>query len=213
MRSCRFSLSFSPCGRYFWAYRCGGLILFDLGRGIRHDHSWPEDLISYYDAYTFCHGNSLLVVGFEKNYLVTAITISLDGSSSPRRRHLMTIPKTYRQITTVKHCYITEDGRLKALLAQELDCDVRADGPQSIQASFDLTHEWEDASSLITRQHGPGPVVRKLEERWSLIAPLGGQRQSQTLQADMGSEEYWRCRKWTMADAHNLLLERKYQWR
>jgi hypothetical protein len=166
------------------------------------------------DAYTFSDAGYLLVVGFEEEYLVTALAFPLTGTSSPLRRHLMTISRSYRHLDTIKCCHVTSDGRLKALITEDSGDGFRTDGPQSIIASFALAYQWEDPGPLVTpRLRHSGPYIERTLPLCSLRTSPNTQRPTQTNRADANSERYWRCRHWSIVDMHgNLLLKREYRW-
>ena len=167
-------------------------------------------MIRDYNAYSFCGSAYLFVVGFQENYLLTALAFPLIAEASPLRLHLLTIPEEYRYLDTVKHCCVQDDGRLRALITESPDGLLESDGPRSILASFDMLSDWEDANALITRRISiAAPHIDASHGFLSL--PHNAQLPVQTLRAQVDSEKFWRCRKWSIVDAQgNVLLERKY---
>lgn len=226
-KSSHFTLSFSPCGRYFWAFSLlepgddvdkdrenVSLKVFDLETGSRRDYSWEKVALNYWGSKICSYNGRFLVLGFKVGTLLAVLELPFAGDELPRLRDLMSFPQSYLHLDKVQWYEITKDNRLKVVIVEDEET-VSTGGPQSILTSFDdISSGWETAGSIITTDPPyRGPSFEHTQPLCALRQVPGSAPRSQTCRADSKTERYWRCKEWTMKDEHgNTIQERKYLW-
>jgi hypothetical protein len=225
-KSSQFTLSFSPCGRYFWAFSIlqprdnvdedrenVSLKVFDLETGTRRDYSWEKVALNYWGSKICSYDGRFLVLGFKAGILLAVLELPFAGDELPRLRDLMSFPKSYLHLDKVQWYEITKDNRLKVVIVED-DESTSTGGPQSILTSFDISSGWENAGSIITTDPPyRGPSIEHARPLCALRQVPGSAPRSQTCRPDSKTERYWRCKEWTLKDEHgNTLQERKYLW-